>query len=266
MEPYWQSSDRTITVYHAPYEDVLDRGLVPIRELALTHADPPYGVKEQTDRRKRNRGKPNPGPGSRSRRLNRGDLKAHDYPAVAGDDEPFDPTRLLVLDRPLVIWGGHLCEPALPRSTSWIIWDKREDTESDDNGDAEMAWTNLGGPVRRWSHLWRGTCRASETGVNHLGPTQKPEALSRWVFEERAKLHRGDLVFVSHGGTGPDLPAARALGLRIIWCDLAQWCCDVAVARLPEAPTRILERASAYQIARRSAPPETPVGPLFDPR
>ena len=99
MEPYWQSADRAITVYHAPYEDVLDQGLVPIREIALTHADSPYGVKEQTDRRKRGRGKPTPRSGSRSRLLNRGDLKAHDYPTVAGDEEPFEPTRGVDLGR-----------------------------------------------------------------------------------------------------------------------------------------------------------------------
>ena len=254
---YWKSADGTITVYHAPFEDVLAAGLVPVDDIALVHDDPPYGVNANTKGRASGRT-------SKTSLGHGGEPRNNDFPSVVGDTAPFDAAPLLALDRPTVIWGGHLCQPALPRSTSLIFWDKREDTTPDDNGDGEAAWTNLGGPIRRFSHLWRGTCRASETGVLHLHGTQKPVALSLWVFEARAKLQPGSLVFVPHGGSGPDLPACRAMGLRLIWCDVEQWCCDTAIARLPDAPVEILERAKSFQRSTRVARRDMPTGPLFD--
>lgn len=240
--PYWRSDDGALTVYCARFEDVLAAGLVPVCEVALIHDDPPYGVKERTARKS----------SGRSTTLVRGQwaCKGKDFPPIVGDDKPFDSTLLLSLERPTVIWGGHLCEPSLPRSTSLLVWDKREDTTPDDNGDAEIAWSNLGGPIRRFSHVWRGVARASEGGAAPLGPCQKPIALCSWVYQ-RAKLKRGDLVFVPHMGSGPDLPACAAMGLRLIACDVEEWCCRTAVARMKAAP---------------HPEPVAALGPLFAPR
>lgn len=262
MTPYYRSVEGAVSVYHARYEDVLAGGLVPA-EVALIHDDPPYGVRERTARASAGRGHRE----SASRALHGvgpGGLPCLDFPPIVGDHAPFNSKLLLDMDRPLVIWGGHLCEPSLPRSPSWLFWDKRATTTPDDNGDGELAWSNLGGPLRRFVHLWRGTCRASETGAVHLHPTQKPVALSAWVYQ-RAGLKRGDLVFVPHLGSGPDLPAARAAGLRIIGCDVEEWCCASAVARLPEAPEIILRRAAAFQRSMRDPPLRQagPIGPLF---
>ena len=230
MKPYWVSDDGAIAVFCAPWENVHAAGLVPVRDVALVHADPPYGVSERTERAKAGRGKV---------------AKANDWPAVHGDDRPFDPAPLLALERRLVMWGAN--HYSVPGSPSWVTWDKREDTTPDDNADCELAWTNLGGPARIFRHLWRGTCRASETGTPHLGPTQKPIALSTYVFQ-RAKLKRGDLVFVPYLGSGPDLPAAVAMGLRVIACEVVPDYCDTAIGRLGAITN---ERAAE------------PVGPLF---
>ena len=96
-------------------------------------------------------------------------------------------------------------------------------------------------------HVWKGLVRDSERGNAHLHGTQKPIALSAYVFN-RAKLKRGALVFVPFLGSGPDLPAARAMGLRVIACDVERWCCDTAISRLGAVT------------ATRAA---EPVGPLF---
>lgn len=229
IEPYYEADG--ITVYNARWEDVVAARLVPVRDVALIHADPPYGVKEQTDRARRGRGTLRI---KRSARLHAGALVGRDFPSVFGDDTPYDPAAILALNRPTVLWGANHYA-GLPPSPSMILWDKRTGTTADDNADGELAWTNLGGPLRIFRHLWRGTCRASETGVAHLGPTQKPIALSTYVFQ-RAKLKRGDLVFVPYLGSGPDLPSAYAMGLRLICCDVEEWCCRTAVARLGAAP------------------------------
>ena len=220
LRPYWQSADGSLTVYHAPCEAVI-ASVLPVREVALVHADPPYGVNERTDRASKGRGFSRTRPGVASR----------DFPPVTGDRLPFDPAPLLALARPTVLWGANHYSDRVPGSPSWILWDKREDTTPNDNADGELAWTNLGGPLRIFRHLWNGLCRASEAGDRVLAPTQKPIALSAYVFG-RAKLKRGDLVFVPYLGSGPDLPAAQAMGLRVICCDVEKWCLDTAISRL----------------------------------
>lgn len=235
MTPYYRSDDGAITVYCARWEDVHAAGLVPPAD--LVHADPPYGVNERTDRASKGR--------SFSRTRPR--VASRDWPRVHGDDRPFDPAALLALDRPSILWGANHYSDRVPGSPSWILWDKRESTTPDDNADGELAWTNLGGPLRIFRHLWRGVCRASEVGAP-LAPTQKPIALSTWIFRERAKLKPGALVFVPYLGSGPDLPAAVALGLRVVACEVERAYCDTAIGRL-----RVVTPQRAAE----------PVGPLF---
>lgn len=167
-------------------------------------------------------------------------MNARNWPAVEGDDKPYSPQNILDLDRPTVLWGAnHYAGRFLPSSPSWLVWDKRDGVASDDNADAEIAWTNLGGPVRVFSHLWRGLCRASEPTGEHrktLHPMQKPEALSAFVFAHamaRKKLKKGDTVLVPYMGSGPDLRPALAVGLRVIACEVDESYCRTAVnARL----------------------------------
>ena len=249
MKPYWQSDDGSITVYNARWENVLAAGCVPVREVKLVHADPPYGVNERTDRKSKGRGVVQ---GQRREHMHSTGKKTmpncRDWPAVVGDDKPFDPAALLALGRPLVTWGANHYADRLPSSPSWITWDKREGIGENDNADCEHAWSNLGGPARLFAFMWNGVCRAGEAGsTRRLHPTQKPIALSAYVFQ-RAKLKPGDLVLVPYLGSGPDLPAARAMGLCVIGCDVERWCCDTAIGRLGAVTP---ERAAE------------PVGPLF---
>jgi site-specific DNA-methyltransferase (adenine-specific)/modification methylase len=251
VKPYWQSSDGAIVVYHARFEDVLAAGVVPVREVALVHDDPPYGIRLDTRARGKERREHGLGSGRSSQHP-----KKPTWAPVVGDGQPFDPAPILALSRPTVLWGGNHYASRLPDSPSWLFWDKREEQPEIDNACGEMAWTNLGGPVRRFAFLWRGLVRRSEgmggaTGSKpHLHPTQKPIALCSWVYA-RAKLKRGDLVFVPHMGSGPDLPACRAAGLRCIAVEVERAYCDTAIARLGAVTA---ERAAE------------PAGPLFAPR
>ena len=231
LRPYWRSDDGAITVFHARCEDVIAAGLAQACD--LVHADPVYGVSERTERLTNGRSNA---------------TAAIDFPALVDDDKPYDPTPLLALARPLVLWGANHYAPRVPESPSWIFWDKKCDTTPDDNADGELAWTNLGGPLRVFRHLWRGMIKASERTSRRMHPTQKPIALSTYVFQ-RAKLKSGALVFVPYLGSGPDLPAARAMGLRVIACDVESWCCKTAVSRL--------QAITPEEAAK-------PVGPLFE--
>ena len=231
IKPYWQSADGALTVYHARCEDVIAQ-VLPVREVALIHGDPVYGVSERTERLTNGRSNA---------------TAAIDFEPLEGDDRPYDPAPILALARPTVLWGANHYSERVPGSPSWILWDKKCGGTPDDNADGELAWTNLGGPLRIFRHLWRGMIKASEQGDVRLGPTQKPKALSAYVFQ-RAKLKKGALLFVPYLGTGPDLPVAQAMGLRVVACDVSRHWCDVAVSRLGAITA---ERAAE------------PCGPLF---
>lgn len=241
LAPYWTSPDGRIVVYHSRWEDVHAAGLLPVREVALVHADPPYGNGDDAHRPGREEGARVP------TKTGVKVAKGRAWKSLAGNAGPFDPSTLLGLSLPTVAWGGNHYASRLPDSTAWLFWDKRVDSTPDSMSDGELAWTNLGGALRVFRHVWRGLARSSETCVPHLHPTQKPIALSSYVFQ-RAKLKPGDLVFVPYLGSGPDLPAAVAMGLKIIACDVESWCCDTAISRL-----RAITPAKAAE----------PVGPLF---
>ncbi len=74
---------------------------------------------------------------------------------------------------PVIVWGGQYFD--LPPSGSWLIWDKivREFTA----GHCEMAWTNLGKPIRAFS--FSHGALAAEGKVH---PTQKPLSLMEWCL------------------------------------------------------------------------------------
>lgn len=237
MKPYYQSADGAVVVYHARWEAVRDAGLIPVREVALVHADPPYGTRMNFNRggavgvkRTRTAGQdPIAVPAGRVR----------SFAPVLGDDRPFDPAPLLALERPLVTWGANHYGSRLPDSPAGIFWDKRDDALAppDDGSDGEYAWSNIGRSIRTFRHYWRGAIRKTEKVEEHLCATQKPIALSSYVFREHAKLKPGALVFVPYGGSGPDLAAAVAMGLRMIWCEAVAEQCRIAVGkRLQAAP------------------------------
>ncbi len=232
IRPYYRSEDGFVIVYHARWEAVVAAGLVDAIRRVIMDQRHLSDRHERTARATAGRGLQAGGKSFRTmigKNGQRGTVRGiRDFPAVIGDDGPFDPAPLAALSRPTVLWGANHYGSRLPDSPSWILWDKREEQTPDDNADGELAWSNLGGPLRIFRHFWRGALRKTEKIELHLHPTQKPIALCTWVYQ-RAKLKRGDLVFVPHMGSGPDLAAACAMGLRIIACDVEEWCCRTAV-------------------------------------
>ena len=56
--PYYESPDGTIRIFHARWEDVYAAGVFVAKDIALIHADPPYGVNHETDGSKRTKTAP----------------------------------------------------------------------------------------------------------------------------------------------------------------------------------------------------------------
>jgi site-specific DNA-methyltransferase (adenine-specific) len=234
-EPYYD--DGQAVIYHGDCREIVPALVLPQPVLVL--ADPPYGVGERTDRASSGRGSE---PGRTSSSLQgakRQVCPSRDFPPIAGDDGPFDPSWLLRRFDRLILWGANHYADRLPPSPSWVVWDKLDGLTTtkrfvgvDDNADLEMAWTNLGGPARLVPHRWKGMVRATEQGDPHVHPTQKPVWLMARLIEWRTAP--GDLVMDPYMGSGPTLRAAKDLGRKAIGIEMEERYCEIAAKRLAQ--------------------------------
>lgn len=235
MLPYYQTPDRAVTVYHAPWRDVWP--LLDPSKVGIIHADPPYIPGFDTDNSKRTR--------SPAGKTNK---KSKAFPGIQNPTKPFDPRPILKLAKPTVLWSANYYPRHLPPSATWLQWLKRGlgpdgKLQSDDGSDSELAWTNFAkfpnGSLRCLPHVWRGLCRASEAtagGNRTIHPTQKPEKLCEWVFLQavsRGVLKPGQTIFVPYGGSMPEIRPAMALGCPIVLCETElQYVQDAIALRL----------------------------------
>lgn len=147
---------------------------------------------------------------------------------VVGDDHRFDPTHLLQLELPAVLWGANHYADNLPPSGGWLVWDKCPEgiREGFIYSHAELAWTNLGSRVLKYALEWQG---ADRDGEMFLHPTQKPVGLMRWCL----KMTEG-IVLDPYCGSGPTLQAAKELGRKAIGIEIEERYCEIAARRLDQ--------------------------------
>jgi len=131
----------------------------------------------------------------------------------------------------LIFWGGNHYASALPDSSCWLVWDKRDGMAGNNFADCELAWTNLKRAARLFAHRWSGMLMASERG-ERVHPTQKPVALAAWAFEEFGQT--GDIVLDIFGGSGSTLIAAEQTGRTAYLAEISPAYCDVIVRRWAE--------------------------------
>ena len=211
--PYY--ADDLVLLYHGDCRVIVPQVIEP-GEVGLVLTDPPYGIAHNTDGRSRG---------------------GHWFPPIVGDDRPFDPTWMLVTFKRLILFGANHYADRLPASPSWIVWDKVATLPS--HGDAELAWTNLGGPVRICRQSWNGGGgRRRDNPAPHRGdpvsfhPAQKPLGLMRLLIERHTSP--GDLVLDPYAGSGTTLRAAKDLGRRAIGVEIEERYCETAAGRLAQ--------------------------------
>jgi site-specific DNA-methyltransferase (adenine-specific)/modification methylase len=245
MTPYYAGNG--VELYLADALELVDSW--PREAFLLT--DPPYGVGERTDRGSMGRGAAAPeyrrGFGSRSRAI----YEAKDFPPIVGDDRPFDPTPFLRF-RKVVLFGANNYSARLPASNGWIVWDKLDGLRSvrskvdgdgfNNNGDAELAWTNVIGAVRILRHRWMGLLKGSEGQERRIHPTQKPVELMARII--RRWSDPSDLIIDPFAGSGSTLVAAIREGRRAIGVEIVEAYCAGAARRL-EVTERIRHEARA---------------------
>lgn len=152
------------------------RDIVPmLGKVDAVVTDPPYGMNYRSGH---NSGRKGHGAG-----LVR---KDGNFKPIKGDQEPFDPSSLLAIGVPSIIWGANHFNDKLPAKRRWLVWNKLcGKTPLPSGSDVEIAYCSEAGPDRIYDHLWRGIMRAGEENVVHSGkqhPNQKPAALMQWCL------------------------------------------------------------------------------------
>lgn len=180
--------------------------------------DPPYGINHKS-------GGNNAGKWHKVR---------HHGHRIIGDAVPFDPSHLLALNVPCVMWGANFFADKLPGS-GWLVWDKRRGIEGMEfnRSDSELAWISGKKTVVTFRHLWHGICRDSEVG-KHLHPTQKPVALMKWCLDQ-LKVPEGATVLDPYCGSGPVGIACVQTGRNFIGIEIDPGYCDIARKRIADA-------------------------------
>lgn len=138
---------------------------------------------------------------------------------VKGDDKPFDPSPILSIGVPTVLWGANNFASRLPDSRSWLIWDKRCGTTRNDFADCECAWTNGDFVPRLAQHLWNGMLKDSERGEPRVHPTQKPVEIMAWAMRE-ASIPAGAVVLDAYMGSGTTGIACIRTGRKFIGIEI----------------------------------------------
>jgi hypothetical protein len=206
VTPYY--ADDAVTLWHGDCREV------PVTAGAIV-TDPPYGMSYQHGAR---RG---------------GYALGHDGKKIVGDFEPFDPRHLLAMRVPTILWGGNHFADRLPASRGWLIWDKRDGRPSNDQSDAEMAWTNILTVARVHSRYWSGNVRTGrEQREGRLHVNQKPVALMAWCLE--LLPDRTVTVLDPYAGSGSTLVAAREMGIKSIGVEIDEANCEVIAKRLDQ--------------------------------
>jgi site-specific DNA-methyltransferase (adenine-specific)/modification methylase len=179
--------------------------------------DPPYGIGESVKASKRTASAKGD-----ARWSNR---KCTDYARSEWDASAPDLSWIPQRDCEAIVWGGNYF--GFPAESKWLVWDKQ--TDGADFADCELAWTNLGGAVRRFVWLWSGFRKQQPEERWH--PTQKPVALMRWCIEQT----KGAVILDPYMGSGTTGVAALQLGRKFIGVELDPGYFDIACKRIEQA-------------------------------
>lgn len=204
-------------LYHGDCFEIMDS----IMDINALITDPEYGNGYQVNRKR-----------SRVSSLAWGNNKPENHKAEwvgCADNTPFDPAPFLHFKQ-VILWGSNHYSSRLPDSSNWLVWDKKCHTTPDNFSDCELAYTNLSGPVRKFSHLWRGIVRAGEENISKSAkyhPWQKPVALMRWCV-----AMTNGLVLDPFMGSGTTGVACGDLGRAFIGIEKERRYFDIACERI----------------------------------
>lgn len=211
------------------------RELLPeLRGHAAVISDPPYGQRYKVNTFYAGGTRSSLMPQRNGTRMR---VDAETYPALIGDDAPFDPAPWLDLAPVVMLWGAHKFADRLPPG-GWLVWDKVPTGKLRHQGDGEAAWVNVDRPLRIFRLLWDGLCVGSAArsevtaGQKRLHPTQKPVALMEWCIEQAGRPASVVDPFMGSGSTGV---AAVSMGSTFTGVEMERRYFDRACERIQHA-------------------------------
>jgi DNA modification methylase len=159
--------------------------------------------------------------------------KAGIYSKVIGDEttdtaRDFYNTCIALGMKDFIIWGGNYFTDFLPFSSSWIIWDKRGDMNSNNFADGEMAWCSFHTRVRIYKQVWAGMIREDES-EKRVHPTQKPVRTLVDIIQDQVK---GNIIYDGFLGSGSTMVAAHQLKRKCYGMELDPKYCQVIIDRM----------------------------------
>jgi site-specific DNA-methyltransferase (adenine-specific)/modification methylase len=196
------------TLYCSPWEPLY--ALLPRRAAVVT--DPPYDAGYDVTKTRRR-------PSAWDRNF-------------AGYDQAFDPTPWLRFPEVILFGADHYRE-RLPRSGSWICWDKLAGTTPADFAPGEWAWTSRDIAPQFIPHLWRGGQRAGEENTSRLQhkyhPAQKPVSVMRRCVQ---LITPGLVIIDPFMGSGSTLVACVREGYSCIGIEMDERYFQIACTRV----------------------------------
>lgn len=196
---------------------------LPDKCIDLILTDPPYGIGESTGKNR-----------------STGTLaKPKEY--AIKDWDKFKPTpemfkEMFRVSKHQIIFGGNFFADNLPPSSCWLVWDKQTGTSP--YADAELAYTNFKGAVRKYEWLWSGMLQQDMTNKEErIHPTQKPVGLFMKILLDWSK--EGQLILDPFAGSGTTAIACHKTKRNFICIEKESDYVEGAKARLTEVQKQL---------------------------
>ena len=178
--------------------------------------DPPYGMAWNTD----------------STRFKGGGSPGVKREKIVGDGEPFDPTPLLNLSVPLVMWGFNHMAQRLPVGKTLIWLKQNPQAFGEFLSDAELGWASGGNGVWAFYRPRSIATAVLEGGGKVAHPTQKPVSVMEWAIGFAPAAQTILDPFMGSGTTGV---ACAKLGRKFIGIEIEPKYFDIACKRIEAA-------------------------------
>ncbi len=195
-------------------------------------SDPPYGMHLDTDF--------SSCVGSMKSIGNKNNTKGNKYKAVIGDNDDFTPDLIntffanFAYVKEMFLFGAdYFAELLLDKNSgSWLVWDKRKESQADAIGsEFELIWSKNKHKRRMLRFDWFGflSSKDPKEARNRVHPTQKPTSLLAEIIKQWGD--KANLIVDLYGGSGSTLIACEQLNRKCYTMELDEHYCDVIIQR-----------------------------------
>jgi site-specific DNA-methyltransferase (adenine-specific) len=194
--------------------------------------DPPYGMFLDTDFSSIK--------GSMKSIGNKNGIQGNKYDKVICDHDEFTPELITTIFtnfnqvKEMFLFGGDYFAELLPNKNngSWLVWDKRKDSQADAIGaEFELIWSKQKHKRRMLRHDWFGfaSSQNAQDARNRVHPTQKPITLLIDIMEQWSD--KNNKIVDIYGGSGSTLIAAEQTNRTCYMMELDPKYVDVIIQR-----------------------------------